>query len=103
LLFGLEININDKKRVLLIQFELKQYTVDPSTNIFTNIPGSHNLNNGDRIAFTTNGTLPTGLHEYDFYYVINRTGTTFQVSLISGGSILPITSSGVGNQYYAKL
>jgi hypothetical protein len=50
--------------------------------------------NGDIVSFATTGALPTGLTAGPptFYYVVNRTSTTFQVSATSGGSA--ITTSG---------
>ncbi len=103
LIFGLEVKINNAKRVIKFKLELKNYTVNATTNVFTYANGNHNLNNGDRIAFTTDGLLPNGLNEVTAYYVINRTGTTFQVSTSSGGSAVDVTDAGSGNQYYAFL
>ncbi len=97
---GLEVRINGQKRILLLTIELNQFTVNTSTDVITNSAGSHNLNNGDQIAFTSTNFLPVGLSALSIYYVINRTGTTFQVSTTRGGSAVDITTSGTGTQYY---
>jgi len=41
--------------------------------------------NGLQVILSTTGALPTGLTSGTAYYVVNRTSTTFQVSLTSGG------------------
>lgn len=53
--------------------------------------------NGTAIKFATSGALPTPLSTTTTYYVINRTATTFQVSLTSGGSAINTTSAGAGS------
>src|SRR5258708_31697 len=47
LLYGLEVSINNAKRVVLIQLGLKGYTVNATSDVFTNTNGNHNLSNGD--------------------------------------------------------
>jgi hypothetical protein len=44
--------------------------------------------NNSQVIFSTTGTLPTGLTAGTAYYVVNRTSTTFQVSLTSGGTAI---------------
>jgi len=48
--------------------------------------------NGQVVYLT--GTVPSGLTANTNYYVVNRTSTTFQVSLTSGGSAIAFTSTG---------
>jgi len=50
------------------------------------------FNNGTAIAFYTTGTLPTGLTPGTVYYVVNSTGTTFNLAATAGGTA--ITTSG---------
>lgn len=50
------------------------------------------LVDGSAIAFYTTGTLPTGLTPGTVYYVINSTGTTFNLAATAGGTA--ITTSG---------
>lgn len=57
---------------------------------------AHVLINTDRVAFTTTGTLPTGLTAGVAYYVVNKTTNDFQVSLTSGGAAVTFTTDGTG-------
>lgn len=50
------------------------------------------LADGTAISLTTNGTLPTGLTPGVVYYVVNSSGTTFNLSSTPGGA--SITTSG---------
>lgn len=57
---------------------------------------SHGLSNGNLVAFLTTGALPTGLTAGAWYYVINATTHTFQVSATSGGSAINTSGSQSG-------
>lgn len=52
--------------------------------------------NGARVRFSygPSGSLPTGIQWALPYFVINKSGNTFQVSLTSGGSAVDITAAG---------
>jgi hypothetical protein len=52
--------------------------------------------NNTQIELFTTGTLPAGLSVNTAYYVVNSTGTTFNVSLTSGGSAINTTAVGTG-------
>lgn len=67
----------------------------PSTFTTTN---KHGLYDDDEVQFTTTGTLPTGLTQYQKYYVIKDglTPTTFKVSATIGGSALVMSGVGSG-------
>lgn len=52
--------------------------------------------NGTAVRFTTDGLLPAPLNTTTTYYVINRTATTFNVSLTSGGSAIDTNAFGSG-------
>jgi hypothetical protein len=65
------------------------------------------LVNGDRVRFSTSGTIPTGLAETTLYYVVNSITSSedvtaanpmnsFQVSTTEGGSAVDITVAGSG-------
>ena len=56
----------------------------------------HNFVNGNIVQFYTTGTLPTGISAATDYYVINVSGSTFQVSATYGGSAVTLSSSGSG-------
>lgn len=101
--YGIEVNINGKNRVIFITYPRKQATVNASSDVVTSVDGSHNLNNGDLVMFTTTGTLPTGISEFTSYYIVQRTGSTFKISLTNGGSAENITSTGSGTLYYSKI
>lgn len=54
---------------------------------------AHGLLNGEMVSFT-GATFPTGITRYGIYYVVNRTSSTFQVSLTPGGSVVSFSTSG---------
>lgn len=101
--FGLIFNVNGKRRAVLATFPLLSFVVNAASDIISNSNGPHNLINGDAIVLTTTDTLPAGLSTNDFYYIINRTNTTFQVSLTKGGAAVNIINTGVGTHYYGKI
>jgi hypothetical protein len=59
---------------------------------------SHGLSIGDRLQFTTTGTLPTGLSTLTDYYVIAAGfgANSFEVSATSGGTAINTSSAGSG-------
>lgn len=48
----------------------------------------HPYQNGDRVVFTTTGSLPVGLTAGTVYYVVNRATNTFKVSATLGGAAI---------------
>ncbi len=100
--FGLELHINGVKRYLYSTYPFLRATVNTGTNFVTNFDGAHNLDNGDTIFFATTGTMPAPLDVVTNYFIVNRTGSTFQVALTAGGSAIDITTSGTGILYYIK-
>jgi len=58
---------------------------------------SISLSNGMAIAFTTDGSLPTGINVGQIYYVINSTGLTCNLSATYGGSAITTTGSQSGS------
>lgn len=69
-----------------------------STTITGTFTGSATLTVGDRVRFTTTGTLPTPLVVGTYYYVVSQTSSTCTVSATSGGSAITMnttSSSGV--------
>lgn len=58
---------------------------------------THYLKVGDRVQFTTTGTLPAGLSASTDYYVITvPSATTLTVSTTNGGTVTDITDTGTG-------
>lgn len=53
-------------------------------------------NNGSQVVFSTTGTLPTGITAGTFYYVVNRTDTTFEISATAGGASIDFTGTESG-------
>jgi hypothetical protein len=73
-------------------------SVDASGNTFTK--AGHPFNNNDLIRLRSQGgTLPGGTSAEIKVYVVNKTSTTFQVSLTSGGAAIDLTNSGSGTIY----
>lgn len=57
---------------------------------------SVSLDNGTAISLTTTGSLPTGLTPGTVYYVINSTGTTFNLATTPTGSAITTTGTQSG-------
>ena len=79
-------------------------TPDHTTETFT--ATAHGLSNGDRVQFhrwsgTTidDDNLPAGISKSTWYYVINATTNTFQVSLTAGGVADTFSSNGSSNVF----
>jgi len=75
------------------------FTVNAGTDVITSA-AAHGLNNGDRVAFTSSGTLPAGLATVTEYFVKNQTSTTFQVSATPIGAAVDITDTGSGTHTF---
>lgn len=57
---------------------------------------AHGLANGTPVAFTTTGTLPTGLSPNTIYYVVSTATNTFDVAATVGGSAINTSGSQSG-------
>lgn len=81
--------------------KIYQYTVNISTNYLSVI--GKNFTDGTRLYFMTTNTPPNPIDDTGAtdYYVINSSGSNFQITTISGdaGSIVDITDTGVGSQF----
>jgi hypothetical protein len=55
------------------------------------------LSDGMAISFTTDGSLPTGLLPGVTYYIVNSTGTSFNVAATYGGTAIDTTGTQSGN------
>lgn len=85
-------------RVAYYQAKEQYRDITPSATADTLTYSGHKLDNGDRVRFSTSGTLPTGLAETTLYYVVNtsQANGTFQVSTTEDGSAVDITGLGSG-------
>jgi hypothetical protein len=54
--------------------------------------------NGSSVVFATKGALPTGITAGTIYYVVNASGTTFQISATFGGAAINTSGSQSGTQ-----
>ena len=69
-------------------------TIDIGTSTFTR--ASHGYLEGNPLKFTTTGTLPTPVVVGTIFYAKNVTGSTFQISLTSGGAVSTLGGSQAG-------
>ena len=75
---------------------VKTITADAATDVLTT-SSDHTFVVGDRITFSTSGTLPAGPATGTTYYVISVPATDeFKVSATKGGSSVNITDTGSG-------
>ena len=73
-------------------------TISVATPAVVTYAGTDVYANGQRLTFTTTGTLPTGLSLATTYYIVNLNAgaNTFEVSLTSGGASIATTVAGSG-------
>ena len=76
-------------------------TADNTTETFTK--ATHWMANWDEIYFTTSGTMPTWVTQYQVYYVVNKTTNTFQISTLKWWSVVDFTTNGTGTLTTIKL
>jgi hypothetical protein len=67
-----------------------------SPGVFTS---SLSLANNTAISFVSTGSLPSGITIGTVYYIVNASGTTFNVSATSGGSAITTTGSQSGTHF----
>ena len=71
------------------------FTANSGTDTLT--ADGHPFANGNYVRLrNTAGSVPAGLSEATFYYVVGKTTNTLQLSLTSGGSVVNITGAGSG-------
>jgi len=71
------------------------YTVNAGTDVLTL---TNPLTNGTQVNLFTTGAVPGGLSLSTTYYVVDASGSTCKLSLISGGAAVNITNTGTGTQ-----
>jgi len=67
------------------------------------VTSSVNLPNGSSLQLGTTGALPSGLSTNTTYYVINVSGTTFNLALTQGGAAINTTGTQSGTQSISLL
>jgi hypothetical protein len=72
------------------------YTVNTTTDFLT---ATQYFPNDTFVYFATSDTLPSPLVEGTQYFVVNSTGTSFQVSATQGGAAINLTTTGTGSQF----
>ncbi|MEM8949313.1 MAG: glycosyl hydrolase family 28-related protein [Pseudomonadota bacterium] len=80
----------------------RRVTVSGSTDRLTVANGANPFQNGQTLfvaAHSATGDMPGGLDRFQVYHVVNRNGTSFQLSESAGGSPVNITSDGSGAIY----
>lgn len=75
-------------------------TASTSTDAFTAAAAPAN---DTPVMMTSTALMPGGITAFRIYYVINRTATTFQLSLTLGGAAVNLTSVGTGTRYVHAL
>ncbi len=76
------------------------FTAVAATNVCTVF--GRTFSTGDRVqVMNSGGSLPGGLAVLTTYFVISASGSTFSLSLTSGGSAVDITSTGNGTHFIA--
>lgn len=93
------IKFNDTNALLSITTELKQFTVNVTTNVITLDSVSSGYSDGDQVNLYTTNLLPAPLSDASPYYVISSSGNTFKLSLTFGGAEINITDTGTGSHY----
>ena len=63
---------------------------------------ANGLNAGDQVRFDSDGVLPLGLFFATYYFVVNPTANTFQVSSTSGGAPITLGDAGTGDHIVIK-
>lgn len=74
------------------------FTVTAASDLLN--ANAHGLKQNQIITVASDDTLPAGLSSSAFYYVVNPTTNSFQVSLAKDGVPVDITNTGTGNHNF---
>lgn len=104
------INFDGTKARIPVLINTIYYTAISQTVTISNanpavltVTNTRNLpQNGAPVRLTTSGALPTGLQTGTTYWVINASGTTFNLSATRGGSAIATSSAGSGTHTVAS-
>lgn len=64
--------------------------------------GGNSLPDGTAIVLTSTGSLPTGLTIGTVYYVVNSSGSSFQLAATAGGAAITTTGAQSGTHYISS-
>lgn len=94
---GLNIRANSAAQSVAVSLQeaLGAFTVTVANPAVFTLAG-HGMSDGDTVALTTTGALPTGLNATTIYFVKNKTLNTFELSLSSGGASIATTGTQSG-------
>lgn len=74
------------------------FTAVAATDVLT--AQGRTFSNDDRVQLlNTGGALPAGLSPLTTYFVVNSSGSTFKLSLTSGGAAIDVTDTGSGTNF----
>jgi hypothetical protein len=76
-----------------------QITISIASPGVITLPTGFSIADGTAITFTSSGALPTGLSVGQVYFVVNSTGTTFNVSLTIEGAAINTSGTQSGLQF----
>lgn len=80
----------------------RNYTTDHTTDTINVNPNPYQNDEIVDVYPEQAATLQTGLTAGQAYYVVNRTGTTLQLSLTQGGGVVPFSDNGSGSFYIRR-
>jgi hypothetical protein len=89
--------LNITPSVLIGDVDAQPFAGSPPVPVSNFLCPAHGLLNGDQIRFDTDGMLPIGIFLATYYFVVNATTDTFQVSTTSGGSAVSFSDAGSGH------
>lgn len=93
------VNVKMGVYLALTHAETYEVTFTNGTNTVNRV--GHGLENGTSIRLSTTNTLPAEMRDDQFYWVVNKTDDTFQVSRTEGGAAYSFTDDGTGTHYYS--
>lgn len=78
------------------------FTADATTDVFTTLGRTYATGDIVRLV-NSGGALPASLSAATDYYVIGASGSTFQLSLTSGGGAIDISTAGTGTNFFGEV
>ena len=105
---GTDIPVKNQAHIKVYLTNTGTFTANASTEVFTNVTldgvaqTSHGHLDTEIIRISAGTTLPAGLIINTDYYIRDKTSTTFNLALTSGGGVVPITDTGTGTLTWTK-